>query len=115
MRILVVDDEEPIRRMVSLVLRKQGHAVVVAADGRQALETLAHDQIDLLVSDVVMPVMTGPELVTAARRLCPELSILLMSGSEQPAGYPFLVKPFQVHNLVVAVEQTCRQAVPVVR
>ena len=115
MKILVVDDEESIRRMVSLVLRKHGHAVLVAADGRQALETLAHDQIDLLVSDVAMPVMTGPELVTAVRRLCPGVSILLMSGSERPAGYPFLAKPFQVDSLVLAVEQACKHAVAAVR
>lgn len=115
MKILVVDDEESIRRMVSLVLRRYGHAVLVAADGPQALEILAHDQIDLLVSDVAMPVMTGPELVTAARQLCPEVSVLLMSGSEQPPGYPFLAKPFQADSLLMAVEHTCTRAVAAVR
>lgn len=105
MKILVVDDEEPIRRLVSTVLQKRGHAVRVASNALQALEALARDRIDLLISDCAMPGMTGLELAAAVRRLDPAVSILLMSGSEQPEGYPFLAKPFQVHSLLVAVQQ----------
>jgi len=104
MKILVVDDEEPIRRMVCLVLQSHGHTVLAAPDGRRALETLAGDKIDLLISDVTMPHMTGRELAATVRRSHPGVPVLLMSGSERPDGYPFLAKPFRPHSLIAAVD-----------
>jgi len=103
MKILVVDDEEPVRRAVSTVLRDGGHTVLVASDGLCALDALARDQVDLLLSDVAMPVMRGPELASKALRLQPGLSILLMSGAERPDGYPLLAKPFRKQTLLAAV------------
>lgn len=105
MKILVVDDEEPVRRAVSTILRNGGHTVLVASDGLCALDALAHDQVDLLLSDVSMPVMRGPELASIARRAHPGLSILLMSGAERPHGYPVLAKPFKVQTLLTAVQE----------
>ena len=104
MRILVVDDEEPVRRMVCLVLQSHGHTVLAAPDGRGALETLAGDKIDLLITDVGMPHMTGRELAATVSRSHPCLPVLLMSGSERPDGYPFLAKPFRPQSLLAAVD-----------
>ena len=104
MKILVVDDEEPIRRIVCLVLQSHGHTVLAEPDGRRALETLAGDTIDLLISDVAMPHMTGRELAATVSRCHPGLPVLLMSGSERPDGYPFLAKPFRAHSLLAAVD-----------
>ena len=104
MRILVVDDEEPVRRMVCLVLQSHGHTVLLAPDGPRALETLAGDKIDLLISDVAMPHMTGGELAATVSRSHPGLPVLLMSGSERPDGYPFIAKPFQPRSLLAAVD-----------
>jgi CheY-like chemotaxis protein len=103
MKILVVDDEEPVRRMVCLVLQSHGHTVLAVPDGRRALETLAGDTIDLLISDVTMPHMTGRELAAAVSRSHPSLPVLLMSGSERPDGYPFIAKPFRPQSLLAAV------------
>ncbi len=104
MKILVVDDDEPVRRAVSTILRSGGHTVLVAADGLCALDALARDRVDLLLSDVSMPVMRGPELASIARRAQPGLPILLMSGAERPDGYPVLAKPFKIQALLAAVQ-----------
>lgn len=116
MTILVVDDEEFILRFVGTVLRNDGHSVLVAPDGPRGLDALARHTPDLLISDVIMPTMKGTELAAAARRLQPDLPILLMSGSEQPDGYRFLAKPFRAQSLLAAVRQagraTSRPAAP---
>jgi two-component system cell cycle sensor histidine kinase/response regulator CckA len=112
MTILVVDDEEVLLRFVSNVLHKDGHTVLTAVDGPRGLNALARHKPDLLISDVVMPTMTGPELAAAARRLQPGLSILLMSGSERPDGYDFLAKPFRAQSLIAAVKQIADRGRP---
>lgn len=104
MKILVVDDEEAILRMVCLVLQSHGHTVFAASDGHRALEALAGDTIDLIISDVAMPHMTGRELAATVSRSHPGLPVLLMSGSERPDGYPFIAKPFRPHSLLAAVD-----------
>jgi CheY-like chemotaxis protein len=104
MKILVVDDEEPILRIVREVLESRGHTVLTAPDGRRALETMATESVDLLISDVTMPVMRGPDLAATVRRLHPGMPVVLMSGSERPAGYPFIAKPFRPHNILAALD-----------
>ena len=104
MRILVVDDEEPILRIVQFVLESHGHTVLTAPDGRRALETMATQSVDLLISDVAMPVMSGPDLAATVRRLHPGVRVVLMSGSERPAGYPFIAKPFRAHSILAALD-----------
>jgi CheY-like chemotaxis protein len=114
MNILLVDDEAPILRWVSRVLESCGHTVLAVAEASRAIDVLLGDRIDLLISDVCMPEMRGPELAAIARQYQPDVSILLMSGRERPDGFPFLPKPFQTKGLLVAVEQavaTCRTEV----
>jgi CheY-like chemotaxis protein len=80
--ILVVDDDELVRRVVIGVIEGLGYRVVSARSGPEALEILREDtSIDLLFTDVVMPgAMHGPQLVAQARLLRPELKILYTSG-----------------------------------
>ena len=104
MKILVVDDEESILRIVRRVLQAQGHTVLTASDGRRALEAMRGERIDLLISDVAMPVLRGPDLAATVRQLRPGLPVLLMSGSERPDGYPFIAKPFRPQGLLAAVD-----------
>lgn len=109
MKILVVDDDGRIRQMTADALRDQGHDVVEADCGAAAL-ALLDDQVGILLTDVQMPGMTGPELADAAQVRCPDLSIRFMSadtGGIPPdafRGRPVLAKPFTLSALLAAVE-----------
>jgi CheY-like chemotaxis protein len=81
-RILVVDDEEPVRALIARGLALDGHETMVAGDGGEALEVLEAEggRFDLLLTDIRMPVMDGIALALAAKRDFPDLTILLMTG-----------------------------------
>jgi two-component system cell cycle sensor histidine kinase/response regulator CckA len=104
-QVLLVEDEPAVRLMASRALQQYGYRVIEAADGREALRLLEGNErsIHLVVTDVVMPGMDGPELARRAHRLRPGLPVLFMSGYTDDeivrrglleAGQPFLQKPF---------------------
>jgi two-component system cell cycle sensor histidine kinase/response regulator CckA len=80
--ILVVEDEDIVRRVVVRKLQNKGYHVLEAHNGRQAVELSREygDRIRLVISDVVMPDSNGPETIAAIRKYCPHLSVLYMSG-----------------------------------
>ncbi|MGD2067952.1 MAG: response regulator [Gemmatimonadota bacterium] len=115
--LLVVDDDVAVLRIACKVLERAGYAVLPASGGRDALERArtAGDSIDLVVTDVVMPGASGPELVEAIRRRNPALPVLYMSAfTEDDAivegvrddDVHFLPKPFTPRELVDAVAST---------
>ena len=84
--ILCVDDEETPRILRKLILQKQGYQVITAASGVEALELLDQGQISLLLSDQMMPGMTGTELTKSVKTTRPEMPVILISGvNEIPA------------------------------
>jgi CheY-like chemotaxis protein len=108
--ILVVDDDAPIRNLVSFILESAHYRVFTAKCGREALEIIVHEpkRIDLLLSDVTMPEMTGIELARRARDIRPGMQILLMSGyfaGPAPAGMNMLAKPFNPAELLSRIEK----------
>jgi PAS domain S-box-containing protein len=112
--ILLVEDEDAVRVIVSAVLRRQGHHVLEASTPRAACEIFAErgEEIGLLLTDVVMPEMNGPALAQRLVGLRPELRVLFISGyghmvtldGENP-NVSFLSKPFQVSVLAERVRQ----------
>ena len=78
--ILCVDDEETPRTLRSLILQKQGYKVVTAASGAEALELLNRANIDLVLSDQMMPGMTGTELTKSVKAMRPAMPVILISG-----------------------------------
>jgi len=109
--VLVVEDEDMVRNVAERALSRHGYTVLTAAHGEEALELLAqHAEIDLLISDVVMPTMDGPTLVRHARERFPTLPILFMSGYAEEQlrksidldHVSFLPKPFSVKQLAEA-------------
>jgi two-component system cell cycle sensor histidine kinase/response regulator CckA len=115
--ILVVDDEPGIRGLIRKILRREHYNVLEAVSGEDAL-TVALSQagsIQLLLTDVIMPGLSGPEL---ARRMCeasPDLKVLFISGyvgedgtlpEKLPFGFTFLPKPFTLGALVNKVRET---------
>lgn len=81
-RILVVDDEEAVRALIARGLALDGHDVLMAGDGAEALDILTEHKgrFDLVLSDIRMPLMDGIAMALAAKRDYPTLSILLMTG-----------------------------------
>jgi two-component system cell cycle sensor histidine kinase/response regulator CckA len=110
-RILVVDDDRVIRRSVSLFLKGAGYSVQEADQPERALVIAATDPVDLLVSDINMPTMTGPELARKMLLHMPQMRCILISGygTDEVAGYRgaagmgFLMKPFSKDQLLAAV------------
>lgn len=81
-KILVAEDDTGVRLLVARALRLEGHDVTLAEDGEMAVDILAEEDgaFDLLLSDILMPGLTGIELAHAARTTFPDLPILLMTG-----------------------------------
>ena len=113
-RILIADDEESMRLLVGRAIAMDGHEIVTAEDGAEALEILTEQggAFDLLLTDIKMPVMDGIALALATARDFPELTILLMTGyadqRERATGLNAIVhdvvtKPFSVADIRTAV------------
>jgi two-component system, cell cycle sensor histidine kinase and response regulator CckA len=115
--ILLVEDEEGLRALNARGLASRGYTVIEAGNGVEAIEVLqkSHGQIDLVVSDVVMPEMDGPTLLRELRSRNPDLKIIFVSGYAEDAfqkhlpadgKFSFLAKPFTLKQLVAAVKDT---------
>ena len=114
--ILLVEDEAMVRAVAERALTRKGYTVLTAAHGEEAMEILERrpDGVDLLISDVVMPMMDGPTLVRHARLRFPNLRVIFMSGyaeeqlrkSIDVPGVVFLAKPFSVQELGEMVRAT---------
>ena len=88
LKILVVDDELPIREVLSAFLREAGHQVETAADGRIALGKYMDGPCDVVMMDRVMPEMSGDALAAAIRQLNPEQPIIMVTGSADVVPRP---------------------------
>ncbi|OZA18421.1 MAG: hybrid sensor histidine kinase/response regulator, partial [Rhodobacterales bacterium 17-64-5] len=113
--VLLVEDEAPVRAFASRALRLRGYTVLEAASGEEALEVLQDQslEVDVFVSDVVMPGLDGPAWVRQALQDRPEVRVIFMSGyaedalAEDQARVPnavFLPKPFSLNDLTATVQ-----------
>jgi two-component system cell cycle sensor histidine kinase/response regulator CckA len=117
--VLLVEDEEAVRRFAVRALTRQGYNVLEAGSGAEALDVIAaHDgTIDLVLSDVVMPEMDGPTLLKELRKTHPDLKIIFISGYAEEAlksleggeEFAFLPKPFQMAELVATVKEVMQR------
>ena len=115
-RILLVDDEEPVRGFLKRGLEMDGHFVATAVDGGDGLDRLAADQgdYDIILTDMRMPIMDGIALALAAKRDYPDVTILLITGfadqRERAKNLNAIVadvltKPFSLSDLRAAVSR----------
>jgi two-component system response regulator PilR (NtrC family) len=113
-QILIVDDEQGMRQLLSLVFGRAGHQVRAAENGRRAVEMLRESPADLIISDVRMPDMGGIELLSAARELSPDVAVVMMTAfatvetareAFKLGADDFIQKPFDVDELKLIVEK----------
>jgi CheY-like chemotaxis protein len=106
--VLLVDDDPGVRRFASTILSRQGYRVLVAADGAEALALAnsTHEPIDLVLTDMVMPGVTGKQLAERLLDIRPDIRILFMSGNagrdsdDARIRGTFLAKPFSPIGLL---------------
>jgi PAS domain S-box-containing protein len=111
--ILLVEDDAMVRRIARRTLEELGYRVLEAEDGERARTRLEETEVDLLVTDMVMPGISGLELVDALRQSHPEIRVLLISGYEggpdsAPPSAPLLEKPFTPDQLARKVHEVLR-------
>ncbi|MBQ5942096.1 response regulator [Massilia sp. AB1] len=116
-RILVVEDDAAVRRSIVESLEALGHAVTEAPDGRRALDALAAGRPDLIITDYLMPGMTGAELMRHARRAYPGVPMIIATGYadmraiEEVIGEDLVLrKPFQLMELASIVERALERS-----
>ena len=109
MTILTVDDEPLVRTLLATVLRENGFQVLTADCAAQAIAIFQEngEDVDLLISDIVMPGMDGPSLALQLQAARPDLEVLLISGycdaQQLDYGFEFLPKPFSVPDMLSKV------------
>jgi two-component system response regulator PilR (NtrC family) len=113
-RILVVDDERSMRELLAIVLRREGYEVQLAENGRTAIALLERDPVDLLISDIKMPDMSGVDVLRAAKKIDPHVLAIMITAfaSTETAveamrlgACDYLSKPFDVDLLKMKVRE----------
>ncbi len=116
-RILVADDEESMRWVLSKALRKKGYVVDLAADGNQALRPVREQSYDLAIFDIKMPGMNGLDLLDKARELRPDLLVVVMTAEAsmknaveamKRGAYDYITKPFDLEVIDAIIEKVSR-------
>ena len=116
-RILVADDEESMRWVLSKALRKKGYSVDLAADGNQALRQVREQSYDLAIVDIKMPQMTGLEFLDKAREVRPDLLVVVMTAEAsmknaveamKRGAYDYITKPFDLEVIDAIIEKVSR-------
>jgi CheY-like chemotaxis protein/anti-sigma regulatory factor (Ser/Thr protein kinase) len=110
--LLIAEDDSALRRLLTKSLEEDGYSIIEAPDGPEALEVIQRQPVDLLITDVVMPKMSGLELLEKARALSPGIRSIVMTGhgtaetvinAFRSHACDFLEKPFKIDDLRAAV------------
>jgi two-component system, NtrC family, response regulator HydG len=112
--LLIADDDPGLRESLERTLTREGYRVVLASDGRAALERVQAGGVDLIVTDLRMPGLTGLELLRAAKAIMPDVDVILLTafGTVEEAvkamkdgAYDFLTKPFRREQLIKLIDK----------
>ena len=113
-KILIVDDEEGIREILSRYLSKQGYAVVTAQNGKEGIETFKKEEFDLVISDIRMPEMDGVAFLNLIKKSDPDVEVIMVTAYEtmesaieslRKGAYDYIIKPFSIEKIAITVEK----------
>ena len=113
-RVLVVDDEPAMQRVLEIMLRRMGHEVLLAADGQTALGLVQHAPVDLVLTDLRMPGMDGIALLTALRSQGVETPVIVMTAhgtiesavaAMRQGAYDYILRPFDVESVELVIKR----------
>ena len=119
--ILIVDDDAQYRKMLRIMLEKDGHEILEASDGKAGLEKYRKDPTDLVISDIFMPHQEGLQTIKELRQDYPDAKIVAISGGGRVKGFDYLndaelfganrtlAKPFTSQDLLQAVGELLEQ------
>ena len=89
-RILVIEDDDDFRRMLNVMLSGQGFEVIEASNGEEGIKAYDKDQIDLVITDILMPAKEGKETILELQEINPEVNIIAISGGGTQRTYDYL-------------------------
>jgi len=116
LKLLIAEDERPLRALLFEELQDAGREIKLAANGLEALDLLKEEFFDLLITDIKMPGMSGIELLKEAKRLQPHLLVIIITGyatlesaieALKEGAYDYIRKPFSLEELRVSVDNAC--------
>jgi len=116
-KVLFADDDDALRRVIQFKLRRKGFDVTAAADGQAALDELSESRYDVLLSDMKMPKLNGIELLERAKKVQPDLEVILITAfadvsqavqAVKLGAFDYLTKPFDDDELFVAIEKALK-------
>lgn len=117
-RILVVDDETAISRLVSQFLENQGYVCETCENGALAIEKISSGRFDLVISDINMPVMSGIRLLAAVKKSHPDIAFIMLTAVDdhrtavralELGAFGFIIKPFEANELFINVTNSLRR------
>lgn len=112
MKILIIDDETTITTLLSMTLSAVGYATSCAENGKEALERLAEEDIDLIISDICMPKMDGLQLLQVVQQLYPDIGVIIITGNpghyrpediKRAGALALIGKPFNIKDILAII------------
>ena len=112
--ILIVDDESAVRKLLSEVVKRMGHAPIEAANGKEAYDKFRNASIDLSFLDIHMPELDGISCLETLKSIDPEAVVIVMTGypsaetiieTIEDDGYTYIAKPLEVHQIMDLIER----------
>lgn len=117
-KILIAEDDKNLRNIVVSTLKKENYTVSAAENGKAALDLFSAEKFDLVITDIMMPIMDGNELCAELRKIAPDIPILMLTALEtlddKEKGFnsgadDYLTKPFALKELLLRVKALLRR------
>ncbi len=114
MFILVAEDDELILKTIEHKLVKEGYEVLLTRNGKDAIESLKNDPVDLIITDIMMPFASGIEILSALKTMDKKIPVIMLSSMGQEevileafdlGAYDFIVKPFSPNELILRIKR----------